>query len=819
MDNARVVFADVELPLSVRRFRVEEQLNQPFRIELEGVAPDDALDLGDRVGRRAEFILTGVAERRWIGRCERFRMVRAEDDGMTTYALSIVPSLWRLSQRSNHRLFQHVSIPSIVRDRLDAWGIAHRWQIEEADYPPLELRTQYGEDDLAFVHRLLEEAGISYRFETGDDDMCVVFDDAPAQRDARPPLSFVDMVEQAHRAPTDFVTELEVDARALPERWTLRDYDPRRPRLPLAASQTAGREREAEHEQYRYLPGAFNVEREADLAAELGTPVADQLGVARQREAQGQRLARVMTEAAHARRRGVSFRASTPALPPGTVMSITGHPRADVSGCALMSERLLLEGEVAQPEAWRYVVEAVYGDVPYRPPFTVDKPRIYGLQTAVVVGPGSDDGEAGRDLLDEAAVTSRLVDDEIYVDELGRVRVQFPWDREGRFDAHSSIWIRVSQGWAGGGYGMFTIPRVGHEVLIAFLDGDPDAPMVVGRVHNAVEPVPFKLPDNKTVSTWKTSSSPGGGGFNELRFDDATDREHVFMQAQKDMDHLVKNDLKQAVGRDASRSVQNRDALMVGKDRVKVVNHNEIEVSGLNRSAVVGVNRTSTVGVEDSTIVGTRWSVTVGRGISRRLTRELDRLLESQVAGVARSAATSMLGRLPFDPLASVAEAALSSFGAQAVSKLRGVLDALDGTKTDPGPPPTGIEMTDRYIELSTGEAKIILDGPNVSIVAQGAITFHAHDSVSLLGEKEVAIAARDRAALVSATNDVIVQAARDVHLNPHDAPSRPLEEAERLDADVGPPPPRCEVCGEKLVVSEEGLVCPHVRESDHEED
>jgi type VI secretion system secreted protein VgrG len=610
------------------------------------------------------------------------------EQGLTTYDLTIVPTLWRLTQRRGNRLFQHISIPDIVTRLLGEWGIVHAWQIEAKRHPKLELRTQYDETDFAFVSRLLEEAGISfYLVDEGDRDSTLVLHDAPQAVEPRQrPIAFVDDVFQSLAGQEEHVTKLTLREASRPGTVTLRDHDPRKPRLPLYAGAASDRPEEAAHEQYRHVPGAFLREEgeargpsaaaatSAAISAAGGaspaafaaaqtaqllslgeTPVADDRGVARVSEKRGEALAQLMIESMHADRRVVTFETNAPDLRPGVVFAVAGHPRFDVSGSTqLLMTRLVIEGDLATADAWKFAGTAVPASRPYRPAMTTSKPRLYGIQSAVVVGPhasvvgaiagaAADLGAAASALPGKAgavahaaqggaATAAALLDNEIYVDELGRVRVQFNWDREGRFDGSSSIWMRVSQGWAGGGYGLFTIPRVGHEVLVAFLDGDLDAPIVVGSVHNVVEPVPFKLPENKTVSTWKTASSPGGAGFNELRFDDAAGREHVYMQAQRDHDQLVKRDMKQAVGHDRSAYVQNDDALAVGKDRAKAVQHNEVQAVGLNKSSTVGLNRLSTIGVEDSTLVGTRWSVTVARGLSSRLGSFLAQTFDGSLA-------------------------------------------------------------------------------------------------------------------------------------------------------------------------------------------
>jgi type VI secretion system secreted protein VgrG len=192
---------------------------------------------------------------------------------------------------------------------------------------------------------------------------------------------------------------------------------------------------------------------------------------------------------------------------------------------------------------------------------------VVGVQSATVVG------QAGQ---------------EIHTDEFGRVRVQFPWDREGKFDEHSSCWIRVSQGWAGTGYGMLVLPRIGQEVLVGFLQGDPDQPVVVGRVFNAAEQVPYKLPDHKTRSTWKSDSSLGHNGFNEIMFEDLKTKELIYIQAEKDLRKLVKND----------------ETITIGHNRQKFVLVNETETTGANRTELTGANRTEITGANRLTVIG-----------------------------------------------------------------------------------------------------------------------------------------------------------------------------------------------------------------------
>jgi hypothetical protein len=208
--------------------------------------------------------------------------------------------------------------------------------------------------------------------------------------------------------------------------------------------------------------------------------------------------------------------------------------------------------------------------VPYRPPHVTPKPTATGVESATVVGPAGE---------------------EIHTDEFGRVRVQFPWDREGKLDDGSSCWIRVSQGWAGTGYGMMVIPRVGQEVLVGFLDGDPDQPIIVGRLFNNTTRVPYPLPKRKTVSTYKSDTSPHDGGFNEILFDDTKGAEYVYVQAQKDLWKRVK--------------------------------HDEKEETGNNRQIQIGDNQNTFVGAVDSTVAGVTHDVSVGHARIQKFDKKI----------------------------------------------------------------------------------------------------------------------------------------------------------------------------------------------------
>jgi len=554
--------------LSVRRFSAAESTSALFSVSVWARAASPEIDLEAIVGKEASLHVTqgarftlGMGSRTWKGVCAYAEQVQAEPTGLSTYYLRLVPRLYLLTQRRNHRIFQHLNIPDIVDKILGEWGVEHDWKVARGQYPKLEFKVQYGESDYTFVSRLLEEAGIAFVFaDPGAAGTKLTLADALQGGDARPLLPYVDNPNQASEK--EYVTRVRLSHEVRPGAHTLRDYDFRNPGFPLFAEAPKAAAPEDFYEQYQYTPGGFLVEK----GAEGGTPVADDQATARYLQSSGKDKATRYSQGERAGKRSVSFDTNAYDLYPGALLTIGHHPHEELSeGQRLLVLEMNIEG--SPDSEWSGSARAVFASDPYLPPQRTPKPEVVGVQSATVVGP------AGQ---------------EIHTDEFGRVRVQFPWDREGTFDQHSSCWIRVSQGWAGTGFGMLVLPRIGQEVLIGFLAGDPDQPVVVGRVFNAVEQVPYKLPDHKTRSTWKSDSSMGHGGFNEIMFEDLKTKELVYIQAEKDLRKLVKHD----------------ETITVGRNRQKFVLLNETETTGVNRTEVTGVDRTEITGANRLTVVG-----------------------------------------------------------------------------------------------------------------------------------------------------------------------------------------------------------------------
>ena len=619
VQNLELSFASKDTSLSVRSFSVEHPVSGLFEIGVVAVSPHDDLDLDAFVGVGASFRLGAAASlRAWTGVCAHMEQVEAETSGLSTYYLRIVPVLWRATQRKNNRIFQHLTLPEIASAVLAEWGIEPVLELDAAAFPRFEYRVQYAETDFAFLSRILEEAGIAYLLRdpalassaTPEPETALCLSTDLNRHDPRAggPILFYNGNNPPHDK--EIISSVKLAQEARSGRITLRDYDFRkRPDLELIAEARALSAVEDKLEVYEYVPGAFLIEPE--------------MFSARIDEKESKALATRRLAAIRRARRVVTFQATVLDLAPGTVFTITGHPRMDLDKRRLLAVRQAISG--TRDGEWTMSGQAVFADEPYRPALTTPKPSIPGLQSALVVGPPGA---------------------EIHTDEHGRVRVQFHWDREGKRDDHSSCFLRVSQAWAGRGFGVAAIPRVGDEVLVGFFEGDPDQPVVVGRVHNSAARTPKSLPEQKTQSTWKSESTPGGGGWNEITFEDEKGRELVYMRAERDLERLVRQDESVTIGGSIETQIGASESRTVTADQ----------------TLAVGGSRSSHVEVNETISVGSSYRLALG-----------------------------------------------------------------DGS--------TGVAITsDKRIVLTTGEASIVLDGPNIYFDGQASVRLSAGELVSLAG-------------------------------------------------------------------------------------
>jgi type VI secretion system secreted protein VgrG len=555
--------------LAVRRVTVHERLDGLFTVDVLARSPDHDIDMSAIIGKGAALgALAEAGILAWSGVCNHIEQTKPADftEGRSTYTLRIVPSLWLLTQRRGHRIFQHQTVKDIVTKVLDEYSIEASWELTE-EHPTYEYRVQYDETDFDFVSRLLQEAGIAYLFEPtmskSGAKSKLIFKDGPQQGGSIGTIEYYQAPNEGHITGL-FVTDVRVSHHVRPGKVTYRDYTFRKPSLALIDSSEFPLQKdeklEEKYEQYHYFP---NVSRHDKSGASEVLPVADDKSTARHENKENKRRADVGAEAARWGKRLVEFRSNHPALRAGALFEIENHPRDQLAKKLMLVEAHILITELD----WNVLGTAVFADVPYRPRIDTPRPTIRGVQTAMVVGPPGQ---------------------EIYTDEFGRVRVRFHWDREGKFDDEATCWLRVSQAWAGNRFGTMFVPRVGQEVIVQFSEGDPDQPVVIGRLFNETTKVPRKLPDHKTQSIFRTATTPQTDGkFHEIMFDDAAGKELYFFQSERDLLRLTKRNDTERTGDDRTivvgdghvNAVAHSDSLQVGEQHlIKMVEAGDLKI-------------------------------------------------------------------------------------------------------------------------------------------------------------------------------------------------------------------------------------------------
>lgn len=601
--------------LDPREFTVEERMSTLTRIDIVAHCRNPSVSFEANVGQAASLSVTARKgkTRTWQGICMNLEQVAAEPNGYSSYRISIVPLFWVTTQRRNHRMFQQISDPDIVLQLLGEWAIPFKAQFDAGAHRTREYRVQYGESDYDFICRLLEDAGIAFCF---DETSTLVLTDAPQSNPSRGELPYTAVAQLAPVA--EYVTDVAVGAAVRPGRYVIFDHDGvRAPNFPLIGEAEDGIGIEPGLERFHYREGAFLFG-----AAGGDTPVADDRGASRHLESEGVLIAQRRLEAQRSERERVELTTTAHDLGPGVVFSVGNHPHGSVADGKLLLVVASRFSGTAEGN-WVHRCTAASAALPYRPPLKTPKPKALGCESAMVVGPAGE---------------------EIHCDEFGRVRVHFYWDRESEMNEQSSCWIHVSQPWAGTGFGGSNLPRIGQEVIVDFLGGDPDRPVITGRVFTGVSPTPYKLPDNKTRSGWRSMSSPGGGGFNEIMFEDLKGSEQLYMQAERNMDTLVKNDQTLVVMNDRNKSVENDETTAVGNDRRERVGNDEAIAVGNDRTRLVGNDETITIRNDRTTTVENDDHNTIGHDRLTAIANDEEHIVGNNRSLTIQNNAREMVG-------------------------------------------------------------------------------------------------------------------------------------------------------------------------------
>jgi type VI secretion system secreted protein VgrG len=598
--------------LVVDGFEATEALDEPFRarVRVSTKRWDDDREVSTYLGADCVVEITragdGWVPRRFCGIVERVWQTDP-GHGHGFVVLDVVPALAYLAKGRDSRVFQDKTVPEILEavlsEGLAPYGREVKLELE-GTYERREHCLQYQESDFELVSRLMQEVGIHYGFDhEGDVERLILRD----TNRAFPALASGELVSfVTHNlvlGATEPVLTFQRDHRVTSTSVVVRDWD-------WTAGSAAAMSIEAESR----AQGIDGVDREVyehGRARSLTLSSFDE-GVKRYQSHDASERAGQRAEAfKHRALPGVGT-SRVIGFSPGMTFELSGHPYVGVDGRYVLTRVRHVDAPAPETadrsDPYHNVFECIPVDTPHRPARRALKPSIPGSQTAVVTGPAGE---------------------EVHVDAHGRIRVQMHWDREGGHDEKSSMWIRVRQPWAGASWGHWWVPRIGMEVVVQFIDGDPDRPLVTGSVFNASNPLPYPQPDEKTKSTIKSNSSLGGGGFNEIRFEDKAGNEEIFVHAQKDYNEVVENNHTTHVGNNQTNTVE--------VDQRQTIHQNQSERVDGNQSMTVGGNRTVQVtGNFDETVDGTETRHTAGdvtESFDANETRDIGASITEDVGG------------------------------------------------------------------------------------------------------------------------------------------------------------------------------------------
>ena len=549
--------------LQVFSFSGTEAISTPYAFELVLVSERAFLDLESLLHQPA-FLAFDSAGTGIHGQIYAIAQGQTSQR-LTFYTLTLVPQLAYLKHRHNQRIFQKRTVEQIIGQLLEEHGIfsdSYAFKLDTT-YKARDYCVQYQESDLHFIQRLCEEEGIHYHFEHSAHGHRLVFGDGQVAFQ-KLPASVPYHTDSGLVAAAPAVNCFEVQLNTRTTRSTLRDYNfETASREVVAAYGPAPSTPEPDLEDYVY-PGHFNHAQRGKLLS--------QRALERQR----------------ADRRQAVGKSDQCALSSGHFMPLSEHPYDEWNALWLLTEvshqgrqPQVLEEHAADPgpapedgfsQGYRNHFVATPWEVFYRPPLAHKKPRVLGVQTARVTGP---------------------VNEEVHCDQYGRVKVQFHWDREGQHDDNSSCWLRVASSWAGDSYGAVTIPRVGMEVLVRYLEGDVDQPVISGCLVSSMTPTPLKLPADKTQSTLRSRSTPGGGGYNELRLEDRQGQEKIYLHAQRDMQQHIENDSRLQIDGQREETISGTSVVVLkGEDQQTVSGDRKVQVQGNDFQAVAMTSHT-----------------------------------------------------------------------------------------------------------------------------------------------------------------------------------------------------------------------------------
>lgn len=572
--------------LVFRSLNAFERLSMPFECRIVASAEEVDWKADDLLGKACSVVLDGEDGplRHFHGLCAQVSQI-GTDRTAVLFQLILRPEFWFLSRNRDYRIFQDMSVPDIISQVLQDRGLS-KFDANLANYPKRVYCVQYGESDYAFLCRLMEEEGIHYFFRHDANSHRLVITDSKSEHTPAPGCDSV-----RYLPPGAGVADRD--------RQALDEWSPQHSVGVAAVKSTDFNFEQPKPIEEKKNSEALHSRDDAQVFAHPG-------GYMDKDDAK--RYADIRLEAERTHRVLITASGNALGMAAGAKFTLTDHfiPRENTAYLVIETRHHIAldayHSGASSASAGRVDLVCIPEETNFRPPLVTPKPRIIGAQTAIVTGK---EGE------------------EIETDKFGRIRVHFHWDtyppKDNKPDL-TSCWVRVAQFWAGKQWGAVFIPRIGHEVLVEFIDGNPDRPLVTGSVYNGDNMVPYSLPGEKTKSTIKSDSSKGGGGYNELRFEDKQGSEEVYLQAQKDMNVLVKHDLDTQVGNNETRSVAvnrttkigSNDTLQIGANLQETVGASQTTTVGMNRSSTITMNESLTVALQRTETIGINDSLTIG---------------------------------------------------------------------------------------------------------------------------------------------------------------------------------------------------------------
>ncbi len=573
--------------LVLQSMRAQEALSTPYEIAITAIAETAEIDEAQILGQDcAVEIMTNFGKLAWFaGQAASFRYLGIHD-GHHLFELHLRPTLWFLEYNTRFTIFQNKSVIEILEKVLSRAGVSRVRFEQTAAYEPIEYVVQYGESDLNFVQRLIEHHGLFYYFDhAADGETLVIIDDRASLKPGDPEsLPFATRGEGGGGSQREEVDGWQQTTRVMPHAYAARDYQFKQPLDPLQTEEQTGPQR-SDNVQERYLyPGGYD------------------------KQGEGVRLAKLRTEYMEGARERFVGTLDAIGCRVGRTLQLTEHPHAPynqkyiVLGSRWIVSTTSMRSAGGSDWSLKGTIEFQRAELPHRARFTRTKPRAMGPHTARVVGPPGE---------------------EIWSDEYGRVKVSFQWDRESPEDDRSSCWLRVMTPWAGPDRGFFVLPRIGDEVLVWFLDGDPDRPFVAGSVFNGDNASPTGQNPAHFALRSRSTKHGGADNFNEVRFEDELGAERVYAQAERDMRFLVKRNRDGEidgsdtlhVGGKRSVTIEKNDTLKVNRSRNATIRDNDSLTVGRSADVNIGIDATVSVGENLEITSDENTSVDVGRSL------------------------------------------------------------------------------------------------------------------------------------------------------------------------------------------------------------